>query len=295
VLLVGAAGIGSGVAQDVAGPKLAFEVASVRENRAGGPASSNFPLGPGPEFSGEVGLLTARNVPLLQLLVFAYAKNMYQIQGMRAQLPDWARQMRFDVQARAEGSPTKGQMRLMMQSLLEDRFGLKVHTEMREVPVFGLVLVKPGKLGERLRVHTADEAACSKEPPSYYRGSSAVVATVAGGYPAYCGAAESMPASVAGAARVGARDVTMAQVAVAVGGVGNVERPVLDRTGLTGTYDMLLEFVPENPDPAKAAVEDAAGPSLATALKDQLGLRMEAGKGSVEVVVLYKVEKLTEN
>ena len=155
-------------------------MASVRENRAGGPASSNFPLGPGPEFSGEVGLLTARNVPLLQLLVFAYAKNMYQIQGMRAQLPDWARQMRFDVQARADGNPTKDQMRAMMRSLLEDRFGLKVHTEMREVPVFGLVLVKPGKLGERLRVHTADEAACSQEPPSYYRGSSAVVATVAG-------------------------------------------------------------------------------------------------------------------
>jgi len=296
VLLGSALLAGSGWAQTAAPGKLEFEVASVRENRAGGAPSSNFPLGLGPEFSGEVGLLTARNVPLLQLLVFAYAKNMYQIQGLRSQLPDWARQARFDVQARAEGSTTKDQMRLMMQSLLEERFGVKVHMESREVPVFSLVLVKPGRLGSQLRVHTADEPACSKEAPAFYRtGAPGSVAMVAGGYPAYCGAVESLPGAAAGAQRAGARDVTMAQIALAVAGIGNVERPVLDGTGLSGTFDMLLEFVPENPDPAKAQDAEAVGPSLAVALKDQLGLRMEAGKGPVEVIVLDKVEKLTEN
>jgi uncharacterized protein (TIGR03435 family) len=276
--------------------KPSFEVASIRESKAVGPSSMNFPLNIGPQYPTQGGLLTARNVPLLQLFVFAYAKNMYQIQGMRAQLPEWARDMRFDVLARAEGNPTKDQMRAMMRGLLEERFGVKMRTELRQVQIYQLVLAKPGKMGPRLRAFSDTEAACSNEAPPWGQETAAPIAKIEGGFPAYCGAAVMMPGEEPGATKIGGRRLAMDDIATAVGGVGNiVDRPVLDSTGLTGTFDMMLEFAMDNPDPARAGLDMPLGPSLAAALKDQLGLKMESGKGSVEVVVLDRIQKPSDN
>jgi uncharacterized protein (TIGR03435 family) len=276
--------------------KLSFEVASIRESKAVGSSSMNFPLNVGPQYPTQGGLLTARNVPLLQLLVFAYAKNMYQIQGMRAQLPEWARDMRFDVLARAEGNPTKDQMRAMTRGLLEDRFGLKIRMESRQVPVYQLVLAKSGKMGPWLRTFSGTEAACSNEAPPWGQQPPAPVTKVEGGFPAYCGAVVMMPAEAAGQTKIGGRRLTMDDIATAVGGVGNiVDWPVLDRTGLSGTFDMILEFAMDNPDPARAGLDMPLGPSLAAALKEQLGLKIQSGKGSVEVVVLDHIQKPSEN
>lgn len=276
--------------------KLSFEVASIRESKAAGPSSMNFPLNIGPQYPTQGGLLTARNVPLLQLLVFAYAKNMYQIQGMRTQLPEWARDMRFDVLARAEGNPTKDQMRTMVRGLLEERFGVRMHTESRRVPVYELVLAKPETLGPRLRVFSETEAACSNEAPSWGQEPAAPVARIEGGFPAYCGAAVMMPGEAAGQTRIGGRRLTMEDIATAVGGVGNiVDWPVLDRTGLSGTFDMMLDFAMDNPDPARAGLDMPLGPSLAAALKQQLGLKMQSGTAAVEVVVLNHIQKPSDN
>ena len=200
--------------------------------------------------------------------------------------------MRFDVLARAEGQPTKDQMRAMMRGLLEERFGLEMHTELRQVPVYQLVLAKPGKMGSRLRAFSDTEAACSNEAPPWGQQPPAPVTKVEGGFPAYCGAAVMMPAEAAGQTKVGGRRLTMDDIATAVGGVGNiVDWPVLDRTGLSGTFDMMLGFAMDNPDPARAGLDMPLGPSLAAALKEQLGLKMEGGKGAVEVVVLDHMEE----
>ena len=120
-----------------------FEVASVHENKSDAKPYSNFPMGPGPQFADINGHLSGRNLLFLQYILFAYKPaNSYEIQTIRATLPEWVRSAHFDIEARAPGNPTKDEMRLMMQSLLESRFHIVVRREMREQPVFLLALAK---------------------------------------------------------------------------------------------------------------------------------------------------------
>ena len=269
-----------------------FDVVSVRENRTPGPSSSNFPLDPTARYNNHGGLLTAHNIPLLQLLVFAYAKNMYQILDLRRQLPDWARDMRFDVEARTEGSPTKDEMRAMVRSLLEDRFQLKLHTESRETTVLRLEVVHPGKLGPHLRPYAATtEAPCDAVPPY----GDVAVAITPDGFPTYCGTMVWIPGTATGEMRVGGRRLTSKDIALGVGAAADfTQRAVVDATGLDGTYDLLLDFAPDNPDPSRAT-ETSNGVPLGVALRQQLGLKLEPGKAPVEVYVLDHVSKPSDN
>ena len=147
-------------------PKLEFEVASIHENRSGEKPYSNFPMGPGRQFAPVAGHLSGRNLLLLQYILFAYKPtNSYEVQTLRATLPAWVLSAHFDIEARAAGSPTKDEMRLMMQSLLESRFHIVVHREIRAVPVFSLVMIKAGKLGPKILPHPSDDPDCSKVPP----------------------------------------------------------------------------------------------------------------------------------
>jgi uncharacterized protein (TIGR03435 family) len=271
-------------------PKLEFEVASVRQNRSDDKAYSNFPLNPGPQFSPSGGHLVATNMLLLQYIVFAYKLTSFQIQSIRSQLPDWARSDHFDIEARAEGEPTKDQMRLMMRSLLEDRFKLTVHHESRQVPIFGLVLAKPGEMGTRLVRHPEDDPTCSKAP---------LPQSTSGGYPAACGAGASMPPSVPGLTAIGGRKVTMEMFAVGLTNLyNNVNRPVIDQTGLNGTFDYTLEWVPE-PDgpllPDAKSQPDLGGPTFSEALRKQLGLKLVPEKAPIDVIVLDRVEHPSAN
>ena len=142
--------------------KLEFDVASVRKNKTGEPPYSNFPLGPGPIFGAKDGLLLAKNQTLLEYIFFAFKPDMLQSQQFQAQLPGWVKATSYDIEARASGSPTKDDMRLMMQSLLEERFHFVIHRETREAPVYALVLAKPGTLGPRIKPHPADDPDCAK-------------------------------------------------------------------------------------------------------------------------------------
>jgi hypothetical protein len=117
-----------------------FEVVSVKPNTSNGPANSRFPLGPGDAFV-PGSLFSATNQPLIAYLRFAYKLG----QSDLPSLPAWVYDDRFDIEARAQGNPTKDQMRLMMQSLLTDRFKLITSTKRQSKPVFRLVLAKPGK------------------------------------------------------------------------------------------------------------------------------------------------------
>src|SRR5579863_4203558 len=101
-----------------------FEVASVKPNKSGDPPSSNNPLGPGNVYSPYGGYFQANNFPLYTYILFAWKIMGNQEQFLRPQMPEWVMTEHFDIQARAEGNPDKDRMRLMMRSLLADRFKL---------------------------------------------------------------------------------------------------------------------------------------------------------------------------
>ena len=135
---------------------MAFDVASVKQNKSGATTShSNVNFAPDGVFTPTGGLLTTTNLTLLNFIVFAYKTTGDQVQLLRPQLPNWATTDRFDIQAKVEGNPTKDQFRLMMQSLLADRFKLTIHYETRHLPAFALVL-KPGKTGPQLQPHSEE-------------------------------------------------------------------------------------------------------------------------------------------
>jgi uncharacterized protein (TIGR03435 family) len=261
-------------------------VASVKQNKSAEPPHSNFPLNPGVQYGPNGGTLRATNMILLQYIVFAFKMTSYQIQDLRSHLPDWARTDHFDIEARAAGEPTKDEMRRMMQSLLADRFGMRVHHETRQVPVFLLVAAKPGKLGPKLRMHPVDDPDCLKE---------ALPQSIAGGYPAACGAGASIPPSEPGLAAIGGRKVTMDSFVLGLTNLyNNVTRPVIDETGFTGAYDYTLEWAPEDRSlpaaPGSSPEIEAMGPNFSEALREQLGLKLVSAKGPVDVIVLDHVE-----
>lgn len=269
-----------------------FDVASIRESKSADKPYTNFPMNPGPQYNNEGNLLVARNIPLLQLLVFAYTHSMYQIQALRESLPDWARYTRYDVQARAEGRPTKDEMREMVRSLLNERFHIKEHTEAREMLVFRLVQIHPGKFGPNITASRIDEPPCAAFGP--YAG--APVPTITGGLPEFCGILLMLPQMKNDEFQLAGRKLTMTDLARGIEAATNtrVERPILDGTGFSGTFDVTLHFTPENPDPEHAD-QNPVGLPLDEALRDQLGLKLQPGKGPVEVVVLDHIEKPTEN
>ncbi len=262
-----------------------FEVASVKANKSDTPASANNPLGPGNVYSPYGGFFQANNFPLYTYILFAYKIMGNQEQFLRPQMPEWVTADRFDIEARAEGNPDKDQMRLMMRSLLADRFKLSIHYETRQVPVFALVLSKAGKTGPMLQPHPEDSS-CSTVPQASPN-------QVAGQFPVVCSGLFPMPASAPGRQRAGARDVTMQFIANQLSAVGQLERPVIDRTGLSGNFDFALEWSPE-----RAAADpqpDQSGPTFLEALQEQLGIKLESQKGPAEVIILDHVEHPSDN
>lgn len=286
-------------APPAAAAPLSFDVASIRPNNSSDlSANANFPLGPGDVYTPNGGHFTSTNFPLVSYIHFAFKILGNQAQSLDSQLPGWASTDRFDIQARTDGDPakdTKDQMRLMMRSLLADRFKLAIHYETRQVPVFGLLPVKPGKTGPQLQAHPADSSCSTLIPTADGPGFDA---TVAGGYPALCGGLLRLAPNAPGRQHVGARNVTVAFIANQLAWLGNLGRPVLDQTGLTGKFDFALEWVPEANVPAPGGPDSQPDPSGATfmqALKEQLGLKLDSQKGPTEVLVVDHLEHLSEN
>jgi uncharacterized protein (TIGR03435 family) len=284
-------------AQPSGAKAAAFDVASVRQNKSGAPPigeqpKSNVPLGPGDVWGPTGGVVIAKNFPLLYYITFAYRLNDQQIAALKSQLPDWALAHRFNIEARTDNlDVTKDEVRAMMQSLLAERFGLAAHYETRTAQVFALVLAKPGVMGPKLRAHSADSA-CVRYPAK--PGSAdAGPETVAGEFPSVCGGIIGLPASAVDRYRIGARDVSISMIANVLEGWGHLGHLVVDGTGLTGTYDFMLEFTPD-PRP-KYATEDSGGPTFQEALKQQLGLKLQAEKADIHVLVLDYVQRLNEN
>jgi uncharacterized protein (TIGR03435 family) len=290
--------IGIGLSNAQSQPeRLAFDVASIKQNKSGAPPSgdmlrSNVPLDSGDFFVPTGGFFRATNQSLFQYVIFAYRIIGNQMQYLLPQLPGWVTADRFDIEARVAGNPSKDQLRLMMRSLLADRFKLAIHNETRQVPVFAMVLLKPGKTGPQLQPHS-DESSCATPPVGLDS------STIAGGmFPATCGSIYiAMPPSAPGLRHSGARRVTIGLIANLLNGIGNLGRPVLDQTGLSGTFDFSLEWTPEASGPLSPGVDspDPSGATFLQALRDQLGLKLESTKGPVEILVVDHVERPSEN
>ena len=256
-----------------------FEVVSVKEGRSGG----QFSVGP------VGGRFVATGAPLRILLQRAYAPSNGRAL-LRSQIiggPAWIDSDIFDIDAKAEGDsrPTPDQMWQMVRPLLEDRFQLKVHQEMRDLPLYYLVVAKSGKLKLSQDQTPVDPAA-----PRIYD-----------------------PASgpLRGAFRMIGKPSPTALTLVMTGNAVRMdtlvkmvqqylERPLIDRTALSGLYDVELQFdmasgaPTTNTGTAPAASEPGIG-SIFTALQEQLGLKLESARGPVEVLVIDAVSKPTEN
>jgi hypothetical protein len=135
--------------QKAAGGTISFEVASIRPTKPDAFTPPNFPLSSDDAYASTGGLFTA-DFPLDVYIEFAYKLLLSREQrdAMLARLPKWVETDNFEIHARGAADSTKDQMRLMMQSLLADRFKLAIHFETQQVPVLALTLVKPGKLGQ---------------------------------------------------------------------------------------------------------------------------------------------------
>lgn len=236
--------------------KEGFEVASIKRNVSGA-AGSGQGTRPG-------GVFTATNVSLLRLVQFAYDAFESQIVGG----PDWIRNDRFDVTAKTPADARQDQMRPMMRALLEERFKLRVRTEKREMSMFELLLARSdGRLGPNLHdcSNKSDKAGLSsaEKPFTAPRGGSV--------------AAGECSRLASGVARLAA---------------ARMQSPVIDKTGLDAEFRYDIYFGPDLPQP------DAANPDLpsfATALREQLGLKLERARGIVDVLVIDSVEQPTED
>jgi uncharacterized protein (TIGR03435 family) len=292
--------------QTKAGGRMAFDVASVKLSNPDTFFPPSFPLDAGDSFTNVQtkerpnGRFSA-NVPLSAYISFAYKlyASRWQLDAATSHLPKWANTDRFEIQARAPANTTKDQMRLMMQSLLAERFQLAVHFETREVAVLAMTLIKPGKPGAGLRSH--DQGPPCDAPPSPDL------------FPAGCDivAQNFLP----GGQRVGSgRDVTMTEIAWSLPGMGIIDRPIIDRTGLAGRFDVKIQWKPDPaslgggqvipkkgssgpapPPTTQSSEPEADGPSFIQALRDQLGLRLESTKGPLNTLVIDHVERPSEN
>jgi uncharacterized protein (TIGR03435 family) len=251
---------------------LQFEVASIKPNKSDSPVQ-NVDMQPG-------GRLTVTNFPLNDMIRLAFGTPQALAPNQLSGGPSWAASDRFDIVAKAEGNPSREQILLMLRTLVTERFKLKVHSETRVLAMYALVLARgDGRLGPRIRLSNIDNIDCSTPstreqvaPPCQVR---------------------QAPASRTG------RAVTMAQVARSlVGGVGGL--PVLDHTGLAGRFDFDLEWTPDQPlrlppNAPNLPPIDPNGPSIFTAVKEQLGLKLESTKGPVDVLVIDHAEHPSEN
>lgn len=273
--------------------RLSFAVASVRPDKSTGRPTSNFPMGPGRTYVPRGGVFRATHILLLQYIAFAYNLTDSQMTSLAAHVPDWVVTEGFDITAQVEGTASKDQLRLMMQSLLEDRFKLAIRKENREVPVLAFVLAKPGTTGPHLVPHSSDPPCPPTAPQAEAQ------ETVSAGFPLACHGIVTLPPSAPGRFRVGARDVTLSFLADALSGsvLADRDRPLIDRTGLRGTFDFVLECTDLNGPsaPSELSPSEPSGPDFREALQEQLGLKLESQKGTVETFVVDHVEHPADN
>jgi len=265
-------------------PKFQYEVGIIKPSKPGsGPGGYSFPSDG----------FKATNVSLQTLVEAAYHIGDDQILGA----PKWLNSDRYDVEAKMDGSAAAELQKLtreeqnvarqqMLQAFLADRLMLTIHREAKEFSVYLLVIAKNGaKLQEAKPGDTYADGIKGRDGSPLEAGNTRMT----GGRNARTLTAHAVPIS------------TLTQLLLAFLG-----RPVLDKTGLAGKYDFTLTWGPDDNRPpaliggssndgSPSVVSDSNGPPLLTALQEQLGLKLESGKGPVEVIVIDHVERPSGN
>ena len=280
-----------------------FEVASVKPSN---PDPAGGPLAAIPMVLPVLDRLTAQNATLRILVMSAYQKQPYDVVGG----PEWQNSDKFDINARAAGAKTPDQLFGMLQTLLADRFKLKVHIEKREVPIYALVVARnDGRLGPKM-TPSADKCPDIKEQQQkaleeFAKGGLASLAAIAAAQ-----AGESAPCSFSGfqpptpgAIGMRARGQTIATLTMLL--TQFVGRPVVDKTGLSGAYDFELALDLRSlmrtatdmglniPGMEAALAKLPEGPSIMTQLQEELGLRLDSQRGPGDVLVIDSAERPT--
>lgn len=227
----------------------AFDVASIKLNTSG--------VGGGyPELSPGGRRFTATNQLMLELILFAYDVSPRQISG----IPSAFFQERYDIEATCELPMTKEQLPHMLQVLLAERFHLSIHREIKEQPVYALIL---GKGASRLHKSMPEGGKPSLRQNGYsFTFTNAAMSNLAG---------------------------VLSQL---------TGRKVLDQTGLRGQYDFTLSYAPDRAGAGREGISPAVdnpADSVFTSLREQLGLNLEAQKGQVEFIVVDHIDQLTPN
>jgi uncharacterized protein (TIGR03435 family) len=268
---------GTTAAQVPATPPMSFEVASVKRNLSGSP-SARISVPP-------AGALSFINVPLRILIRDAYQVDPYTegyrlISGPHARVigssvgrtaPDVPR---FDVVAKPPDGTQPRDRRAMMRTLLEDRFKLRVHRELREMPAYALTVARPGRFGPNLAPSRFDcdawltqrRAGGTADEPVNARGESWCLFPIGSGGP-----------GVEHARNAGPMRLLLQRIQP------YLDRPVVDDTGVSTNVEWMLTFGSGPNAPSDVA-------ALSTALEEQLGLRLESRRAPVEVLVVDSVE-----
>jgi len=247
----------------------AFDVVAVKP--AADPTAGSFSMvEPGGRYTGQ-------NMSLRLMIKTAYGVHDSQIVGG----PSWIDSDHWDIKAKAEGytdsSKFRDVARLMVRPLLADRFKIALHHEMREIPVYALVVAKPGEFGPNLR---RDEN-CDPESKDIIQ---PAPDSPEPAEPMACGADGFKPA------HLWARGMTLTYMLIALGRT-TIDRVVVDHTGLTGKFDWEVQWIPEAL--SINAPQRSDGPSIFQAFRDQLGLKLEPTRDRVDVLVIDHVQRPT--
>jgi uncharacterized protein (TIGR03435 family) len=249
----------------------AFEVASIKRD-VSGERGGMFTCVPNCHLE---------RMTLRDLVIFAYGVHDFQVTGG----PGWIDSDRYNIDAKGEGPPSHSQEYVALQyrrlqTLLRDRFHLTIHRETRELPIYELTVAKGGP--------KLQQPKCVQREPGDF--------TIAPGK--YCGLMGGAMAS----GWLQASGTTIANLANYLSRM--LSRTVVDKTGIAGEFDFQLTFTPDastpspdaaGPRPAGGAAAADLGPDIYTAMQEQLGLKLESAKGPVEVLVIDRVERPTEN
>ena len=258
-----------GFAQTISEPTAQFEVASIRKNtRSEGAPTVEFQPG---------GRFVMLNAPVSLLIGFAYPRPNLRLQNA----PQWVERESYDITAKAAGNPTKAEMEAMLRSLLVQRFSFKSHWAEKEVNAYDLVLVRTdGKLGNGLRRVDVD---CD-----------ARAAAARAGRPL-----DPLPASANGLRPcfIRAYDGGMLSGGYPLKGIAEqmellALRPVIDRTGLEGFYEVTLTY---RPGPPEAESKPGDLPILFTAIQEQLGLKLQPSRAPISTIIIDWIDRPSEN
>ena len=267
--------------------RMQFEVVSLRVSKPGAPVSTNLDLDSSDYSRYTGGLVTASGL-LINYIIFAYKiEDQSQYPAVWDQLPKWAREEQFVLQARPGGDTTKDGLRQMVKAMLAEHFKLALHTKMASRPAYALVLDKPGTLGSALKQRGDDQLCATASTAPATHGSGAEP-------PPRC---ELVLGYDHGEETFRMMDYTMAQIAGHLFEASKRELdsiPVLDRTGLPGRYDIRVHYHLPARDPSADAASAEPGESFTDALKSQAGLRLQKQVAEVEVYVVDHVEQPPE-